>query len=154
MIEVWLIESTVPVMHAIMPPCYRELIVNTTQIFFDKFAHIKNWSNYRIGSVIEIWAITRNSRFESSICTASNSANWKWKSAETATRRHQRGCFSGLLGTFGLPHQDKTAVAGWMLSEMLSEVPEHVPKEETAKSWMAFARPQMCLQGNPFRGSF
>lgn len=63
-----------------------------------------------------------------------NIANWKWKSEETATRRHQRGCFSGLLGTFGLSHGDKTAVAGWMLSEMLSEVPEYVQNEETAKT--------------------
>lgn len=63
-----------------------------------------------------------------------NIANWKWKSDDTATRRHQRGCFSGLLGTFALPHQDKTAVAGWMLSEMLSEVPEHVPYEEIMES--------------------
>jgi hypothetical protein len=63
-----------------------------------------------------------------------NIANWKWKSNYGSARRHQRGCFSGLLGTFSLPYQAKTAVAGWMLSEMLSEVPEYVPDEETKKA--------------------
>jgi hypothetical protein len=63
-----------------------------------------------------------------------NIANWKWKTDDTVTRRHQRDCFSGLLGTFELSHNDKTAVAGWMLSEMLAEVPAYVPNEETAKS--------------------
>ena len=37
------------------------------------------------------------------------------------------GCFQGVLGTFGLRHEDKEAVAGWMLSEMLAEVPEYIP---------------------------
>jgi hypothetical protein len=63
-----------------------------------------------------------------------NIANWKWKSDDDTLRKHQRGCFSGLLGTFGLRHQDKQSVAGWMLSEMLSEVPEHIPSEETSNS--------------------
>ncbi len=56
-----------------------------------------------------------------------NIANWKWKSDDEAVRRHQKGCFHGLLGTFDLKHEDKEAVAGWMLSEMLTEVPEYVP---------------------------
>ena len=55
-----------------------------------------------------------------------NIANWKWKSDDEAVRRHQKGCFHGLLGTFDLKHEDKEAVAGWMLSEMLTEVPEYV----------------------------
>ena len=63
-----------------------------------------------------------------------NIANWKWKTDDLQTRCRQRACFNGLLVTFGLSHEDKTSVAGWMLSEMLSEVPERVPKEETAKS--------------------
>ena len=53
-----------------------------------------------------------------------NIANWKWKSNDEAERSRQMGCLHGLLGTFGLPHEDKGAVAGWMLSEMLAEVPE------------------------------
>ena len=56
-----------------------------------------------------------------------NIANWKWKSTDEAVRRHQKGCFHGLLGTFDLSHQDKEAVAGWMLSEMLTETPKYVP---------------------------
>jgi len=60
--------------------------------------------------------------------------NWKWKSGDTATRVHQYECFKGLLTSFSLPHQVKLAVAGWMLSEMLSEVPEHIPHEETKKT--------------------
>lgn len=56
-----------------------------------------------------------------------NIANWKWKSSDEAERRHQKACFQALLGTFDLKHQDKEAVAGWMLSEMLTEVPEYVP---------------------------
>ena len=56
-----------------------------------------------------------------------NITNWKWKSDDKAMRNGQMGCFYSLLGTFGLPHEDKEAVAGWMLSEMLTEVPEYVP---------------------------
>ena len=52
-----------------------------------------------------------------------NAAGWKWKSDDEAVRSNQSACFNGLLGTFDLSHEDKAAVAGWMLSEMLSEVP-------------------------------
>lgn len=54
-------------------------------------------------------------------------ANWKWKSTDEAERRHQGGMLHSLLGTFGLKHEEKEAVAGWMLSEMLTEVPEYIP---------------------------
>lgn len=30
----------------------------------------------------------------------------------------------GLLQTFDIPHEDKESVAGWMLSEMLNEIPK------------------------------
>ena len=63
-----------------------------------------------------------------------NIANWSWKIEDKSIRWRQLCCFKNLLGTFGLPHEDKKAVAGWMLSEMLSKVPEHVPKVETAES--------------------
>jgi hypothetical protein len=56
-----------------------------------------------------------------------NIGNWKWKSDNPAERRQQKNRFDFLLGTFGLRHEDKEAVAGWMLSEMLTEVPEHIP---------------------------
>ncbi len=52
-----------------------------------------------------------------------SSRNWKWKSDDGDVCKRQMGCLHGLLGTFELSHQDKLAVAGWMLSEMLAEVP-------------------------------
>ncbi|MFH1859334.1 MAG: hypothetical protein ABIJ80_03725 [Patescibacteria group bacterium] len=56
--------------------------------------------------------------------------NWEWKVEDKETKNKQFGCFQGLLGTFGLRHEDKTAVAGWMLSEMLVEVPEYIAGKE------------------------
>jgi len=50
--------------------------------------------------------------------------NWKWKSDDKKVRVHQLNCFHGFLATFEIPHKDKESVAGWMLSEMLEEVPE------------------------------
>lgn len=63
-----------------------------------------------------------------------NIGNWEWKSDDKEICKHQMGCFNGLLGTFDLRHQDKEAVAGWMLSEMLTEVPEYIPVEESEDS--------------------
>jgi hypothetical protein len=57
-----------------------------------------------------------------------NIKNWKWKSDDDGIKEKQFACFYGLLGTFGLRHEDKKAIAGWMLSEMLQEVPEHIAK--------------------------
>jgi hypothetical protein len=57
-------------------------------------------------------------------------ANWKWKSDDPTERRRQMACFNGLLGTFGIGHNEKESVAGWMLSEMLAEVPEYVPPDK------------------------
>lgn len=59
-----------------------------------------------------------------------NIKNWKWKSEDKQVKNRQFACFRGLLGTFGLPHENKEAVAGWMLSEMLTEVPEHITSRE------------------------
>lgn len=59
-----------------------------------------------------------------------NVANWKWKSDDEAVRRHQENCFHSLHDTFNLSHKDKEAVAGWMLSEMLTEVPEYIPSKK------------------------
>lgn len=55
-----------------------------------------------------------------------DASKWKFKSTDKDEKRKQMLCFRGLLETFGIAHQDKEAVAGWMLSEMLAEVPEHV----------------------------
>jgi hypothetical protein len=47
-------------------------------------------------------------------------------------KNKQFSCFRGLLGSFCLPHEGKEAVAGWMLSEMLTEVPVHEAKPADA----------------------
>lgn len=52
-------------------------------------------------------------------------SDWKWKSENESERKWQSLCFNALLATFGVSHRDKEVVAGWMLSEMLTEVPVH-----------------------------
>ena len=59
-----------------------------------------------------------------------NIKNWKWKTEDKDVKNRQFACFHGLLGTFGIRHEDKTAVAGWMLSEMLAEIPEYIAGKE------------------------
>jgi hypothetical protein len=49
--------------------------------------------------------------------------HWKWR--DSACRTQQLACFKALIGSFGIGHEQKEAVAGWMLSQMLQEVPEH-----------------------------
>lgn len=56
--------------------------------------------------------------------------HWKWRTKEMAVFKKQFGCFRALLSGFGLSHEDKIAVAGWMLSEMLTEVPAHIKVED------------------------
>lgn len=58
-----------------------------------------------------------------------NRANWKWKSDDINTQGEQLSCFDGLLNSSLLKPSKKIAIAGWMLSEMLMEVPEFVPIE-------------------------
>ena len=50
-------------------------------------------------------------------------ADWSWKFDDKTVRQRQLVCFRCLLDSFDLPHEDKVAVAAWMLSEMLSVVP-------------------------------
>src|ERR1700733_4783346 len=45
--------------------------------------------------------------------------HWKWKSNNEAERDHQKRCFISVLTSPHLDHEDKEAVAGWILSEML-----------------------------------
>jgi hypothetical protein len=52
--------------------------------------------------------------------------HWKFKTQDKNVRSVQLACFKGLISTFGISHEDKEAVAGWMLSEMLEEVPEYI----------------------------
>lgn len=77
----------------------------------DEFRSDNPWSDYAMKIFFE----------------GGSTANWKWKSDDKAERNRQIGCFQSVLGTFSLPHEDKEAVAGWMLSEILTEVPEHIP---------------------------
>ena len=56
--------------------------------------------------------------------------HWKWKSKDPKEISKQMECFKGVISGWGLQHEDKTAVAGWMLSEMLEEVPVHIPVEK------------------------
>lgn len=53
-------------------------------------------------------------------------SNWQFKSSDREEKKRQMSCLRGLLETFGIGHNQKEAVAGWMLSRMLSEVPEHI----------------------------
>lgn len=52
-----------------------------------------------------------------------DTSDWKWRSDDQATRDHQKNCLYGLLSTFCLTCYHKKALAGWMLSEMLTDVP-------------------------------
>ncbi len=61
----------------------------------------------------------------------SATSHWKWRTNDPVARRHQRGCLEGLIGSCGLRQEDKEAVGGWMLSEMLEEVPKHIPTTDT-----------------------
>lgn len=57
-------------------------------------------------------------------------SKWKYKNTDKKEQNKQRACFKGLLSTFGIPHEDKEAVSGWMLSEMLTEVPKYIPRDK------------------------
>ncbi len=52
---------------------------------------------------------------------------WTWKTADSSIQTKQLHCLVGLLSSKVLPETFKAATAGWMLSEMLSELPEHHP---------------------------
>ncbi len=60
-------------------------------------------------------------------------SNWQWTSSNPDVRSKQLACLRGLLGTFELSHDDKEAVSGWMLSQMLAAVPEHLPPQRRAE---------------------
>lgn len=54
-----------------------------------------------------------------------NISHWKWK--RDKEKDNELSCLRGILGSFGVSHKDKEAIAGWMLSEMLIELPEYKP---------------------------
>ena len=53
-------------------------------------------------------------------------SGWKWKSRSKTEKKKQFICFGALLKARIMP-EDRVAVAAWMLSEMLVEVPVHSP---------------------------
>lgn len=50
--------------------------------------------------------------------------NWRWKSKDPHEQHHQLERLQAILRSFGLRLEDIYAVAGWMLSEMLTQIPE------------------------------
>lgn len=52
-----------------------------------------------------------------------NITGWKFKTTDKKERQRQVSCLSGALGGFDLKHEEKMGLCGWMLSEMLTEVP-------------------------------
>ena len=64
----------------------------------------------------------------------SNISNWKWRDDSKEIQSQKGACFSALLSGSRLKHEDKEAIAGWMLSEMLLEVPAYIaPKKKKGK---------------------
>lgn len=53
-------------------------------------------------------------------------SKWNWKTSDIEVAKKQKAVFSSFLRSWGPKHEDKEAVAGWLLSEMLEEVPEYV----------------------------
>ncbi len=53
--------------------------------------------------------------------------NWSWKSNDLAVKQHQLKCFKAVLATCGFRHEEREAIAGWMLSDMLTTCPEYEP---------------------------
>lgn len=65
------------------------------------------------------WSDLANSIF----FKGADTTNWNYKSSNVEEQTKQKNCLMGLLQTFGLSHEDKEAVAGWMLSEILNKIP-------------------------------
>jgi len=55
--------------------------------------------------------------------------DWVWKSEDRSVRSRQLSCLLNLVNTKNdmISRNDISAVVGWMLSEMLNEVPNIVP---------------------------
>jgi len=52
-----------------------------------------------------------------------NIAGWSFRTVNQEIRTQQLACFKAALSGFDLQHEDKEALCGWMLSEMLTELP-------------------------------
>ena len=56
-------------------------------------------------------------------------SNWKWKIKYAFMREQYLDRYHALLGSEGLEFPDRIAIGGWMLSEMLTEVPQYIPEK-------------------------
>lgn len=74
-------------------------------------------------NINNMWSVYANQI----LASGATITNWKWKSGDQAERRHQRECFRALLTRSALQFNKRQAVTCWMLSEMLTEVPEYLP---------------------------
>lgn len=48
---------------------------------------------------------------------------WKWKTDSTDIRRKQLACLNALLNSKEISTHSLHAIGGWMLSEMITEIP-------------------------------
>lgn len=65
------------------------------------------------------WAQLANSIF----FNGASMKTWVFRSDDASVVRYQLDCFEAALQGFDLSHQDKEALCGWMLSEILTTVP-------------------------------
>jgi len=54
-------------------------------------------------------------------------SSWKWLTDDEDAREIQFGHFCFLLGASHLSHNELKGLAGWMLFNMLEEIPEYIP---------------------------
>lgn len=64
---------------------------------------------------------------EAMYCYGADVSDWKWKSDHEKEREKQWSCLQAILKSPDLSQNDKNALAAWMLSEMLLEVPKYLP---------------------------
>ncbi len=55
--------------------------------------------------------------------------NWRYLAEDPAVRERQFRLFCALLGSHNIPPERRATVAGWMLSHMLTEIPEYLSIE-------------------------
>jgi hypothetical protein len=53
-------------------------------------------------------------------------SDWKWKTSNQSEKEQQLEFLQGILSSLFISQEDKEAIAGWMLSEMLIDVPKRI----------------------------
>ncbi len=61
---------------------------------------------------------------ESIFFSGASYKNWSWKTQDAIEQLKQLTILRALLRSFESKHEHKIAIAGWMLSEILNEVPK------------------------------